>query len=98
MADIERDLADCVGAIYQAATHGGSWLDVGQRMCRLLDAQRVTLRIGNNPAEARNVLMLPDESDALYTARLHALNPHVVRAQRDYQHTMHSMLQSNVFN
>lgn len=84
MADIERDLADCVGAIYEAATHGDSWLDVGQRICRLLDAQRATLRLGPSQAEARNVLMRPDESDALYAARFHALNPHIARAKRDF--------------
>jgi DNA-binding CsgD family transcriptional regulator len=84
VADTERDLADCVGAIYEAATHGGSWLDVGQRICRLLDAQRVTLRLGRSQAEARNVLMRPDESDLIYMARFHALNPHIARAQRDF--------------
>ena len=84
LADTERDLADCVGAIYEAAAHGGSWLDVGQRVCRLLDAQRVTLRLGRSQAEARNVLMRPDESDVIYAARFHALNPHIARAQRDF--------------
>ena len=40
VTETERDLADCVGAIYEAATGDGGWLDVGRRMCRLLDAQR----------------------------------------------------------
>jgi DNA-binding CsgD family transcriptional regulator len=84
LAEAERDLADCVGAIYEAAANGGSWLDVGQRICRLLDAQRAALRLGRSPADARNVLMLPDESDVIYAARFHALNPHVERAQRDF--------------
>ena len=84
MADTERDLADCVGAIYEAATNSGSWVDVGQRICRLLDAQRATLRLGRSQAEARNVLMRPDESDVFYMARFHALNPHIARAQRDF--------------
>ncbi len=30
--DTERDLADCVGAIYQAGTGDGSWFDVGERI------------------------------------------------------------------
>ena len=84
MAEAERDLADCVGAIYEAAANGGSWLDVGRRICRLLDAQRATLRLGRTQAEARNVLMRPDESDVIYAARFHALNPHVAAAQRDF--------------
>jgi hypothetical protein len=84
VADTERDLADCGGAIYEAATHSGSLLDVGQRICRLLDAQRVTLRLGHSQAEARNVLMRPDESDVIYMARFHALSPHIAWAQRDF--------------
>jgi DNA-binding CsgD family transcriptional regulator len=84
VADTERELADCVGAIYEAAANGGSWLDVGQRICSLLDAQRAFLRIGADPAQARNVLMLPDESEALYAQRFHALNPHVARARSDF--------------
>jgi DNA-binding CsgD family transcriptional regulator/PAS domain-containing protein len=84
LADAERDLADCVGAIYEAAANGGSWLDVGQRICRLMDAQRATLRIGHGSSEAPNVLMPPDESEVLYTARFHALNPFMARARRDF--------------
>jgi DNA-binding CsgD family transcriptional regulator/PAS domain-containing protein len=84
LADTQRDLADCVGAIYEAAANGGSWLDVGRRICRLLDAQRATLRIDNATPAAPNVMMPPDESEVLYAARFHALNPFMARARRDF--------------
>ena len=42
MADTESELANCIGAIYEAAANGGSWEDVGARLCRLTDAQRAT--------------------------------------------------------
>ncbi len=100
MTDTESDLADCVGAIYEAAAGGGGWLDVGQRICRLLEAQSATLRIAGS-ADAPNVLMRPDESEVLYTARFHALNPYMAQARRDFasareQHLRRAMVGSQV--
>ena len=38
MADVEQALADCVGAVYEAAAGGDGWFDVGERMRQLFDA------------------------------------------------------------
>ena len=85
MADTESELADCVGAIYEAAANGGSWEAVGARLCRLTGAQRAMLRMGVGKAEPpRNLLMAPDESEALYLAYYHQLNPYFGRARRDF--------------
>lgn len=83
MAETERDLADCVGAIYEAATEGGSWLDVGQRMRRLLDAQWARLRV-DGPRGMRNLLMPADESEAAYTAYFGTVDPFAAQARRDF--------------
>lgn len=85
MADTESELADCVGAIYEAAANGGSWEGVGSRLCRLIDAQRATLRMGQGSVTPpRNLLMAPDESETLYLAYYHQLNPYFGRARRDF--------------
>jgi PAS domain-containing protein len=68
--DTENDIADCVGAIYEAAANGGSWENVGTRLCRLTDAQRAQLRI--------------DEGEAIYLAYYHPINPYLVQARRDF--------------
>jgi PAS domain-containing protein len=78
-----HDLADCVGAIYEAASGGGCWFDVGRRLCGLFDAQRVMLRLGGANG-ARNVLMPPDGSEAAYSAHFHRVDPYVARARRDF--------------
>ena len=85
MADTESELADCVGAIYEAATNGGSWESVGARLCRLTDAQRAMLRLGQGSVTSPgNLLMAPDESETLYLAYYHQLNPYSGRARRDF--------------
>lgn len=85
MADTERELADCVGAIYEAAANGGSWEGVGARLCQLTDAQRAMLRLGQGSVTPpRNLLMAPDESEKLYLAYYHQLNPYFGRARRDF--------------
>ncbi len=83
-AHTERDLADCVGAVYQAATNGGDWLDFGRQLCRLLDAQRATLRLGDSQNGARNVLMPADGSEPAYVAHFFAVDPYVARARLDF--------------
>jgi PAS domain-containing protein len=82
--DTENDIADCVGAIYEAAANGGSWEDVGTRLRRLTDAQRAQLRIADRGGVAHNVMMPPDESEAIYLTYYHPLNPYLVQARRDF--------------
>ena len=84
MPHTENDLADCVGAIYEAAANGGSWESVGVRLCRLTDAQRAQLRMADRDGSARNVLMPVDESEAIYLTYYHLINPYLVRARRDF--------------
>jgi DNA-binding NarL/FixJ family response regulator len=81
--DTENDLADCVGAIYEAAANGGNWESVGTRLCRLTDAQRALLRIGER-GQSRNVLMPFEESETVYLAYYHSLNPYTARARHDF--------------
>jgi DNA-binding NarL/FixJ family response regulator/PAS domain-containing protein len=84
VADSERELTDCVGAIYDAATDRGRWLDVGERMRRLFNASRATLRLGNGPEITANLLMPPDGSEATYAAHFHKVNPYLTRSRRDF--------------
>lgn len=83
MKDTERDLADCVGAIYQAGSGDGSWLEVGSRICRLLDAQRALLNLGGAGGPG-NLLMPADGSEVAYAAHFHAADPYAAQARRDY--------------
>lgn len=83
MRDTERDLADCVGAIYQAGAGDGSWLDVGERICRLMDARRALLNLGE-PGGPRNLLMPADGSETDYSAYFHASDPYAAKARYDF--------------
>ncbi|HWJ73314.1 MAG TPA: hypothetical protein VNX29_09130 [Kaistia sp.] len=83
VVDIERDLADCVGAIYQAGAGDGSWLEVGERIRRIMDAQRIVLNPGGL-VRPSNLLMPSDGSEAAYVAHFHAMDPYAAQARRDY--------------
>ncbi|MEJ1976301.1 MAG: hypothetical protein WDN49_09560 [Acetobacteraceae bacterium] len=83
MTQTEHAVADCVGAVYEAAANGGSWLDVGKRLCCLLDAQRAMLRLGDGP-RVRNVLMPADGGEIVYAAHFHAVDPYRAQARRDF--------------
>lgn len=83
MADIERDLADCVGAIYQAGSGDGSWFEVGERICRILEARRVLLNPGGAGGPS-NLLMPADGSEFAYAAHFHTADPYAAQARRDY--------------
>lgn len=83
MTHTERDLADCVGAIYQAGAGDGSWLDVGERICRLMDARRALLNLGG-PGGPRNLLMPSDGSETAYSAHFHASDPYAAKARYDF--------------
>ena len=79
----KQDLADCVGAIYEAATGGGSWLDVGARLRRLFDAHCATLTLEQDGV-VRSVLMAADQIPGLFDPHIQALNPYRARARLDF--------------
>lgn len=83
MKDTERELADCVGAIYQAGAGEGSWLNVGERICRIMDARRALLNLGG-PGGPRNLLMPADGSESAYSAYFHASDPYAAKARHDF--------------
>jgi hypothetical protein len=50
-----------------------------------MDAQRVMLRIAGRPGSVpQNVLMPADDSEAIYLAYYHLLNPYFAQARRDF--------------
>ncbi|MFG1278881.1 hypothetical protein [Xanthobacter autotrophicus] len=83
MKDTERELADCVGAIYQAGAGDGSWFDVGERICRIMDARRALLILGG-PGGPRNLLMPADGSEIAYSDYFHARDPYAAKARYDF--------------
>ncbi|NMN56397.1 PAS domain-containing protein [Xanthobacter sp. SG618] len=83
MKDTERELADCVGAIYQAGAGDGSWFDVGARICRVMDARRALLILGG-PGGPRNLLMPADGSETAYSDYFHARDPYAAKARYDF--------------
>ncbi|TDR90233.1 helix-turn-helix transcriptional regulator [Enterovirga rhinocerotis] len=85
MSDTERDIADCVGAVYEAATGGGDWRPAGTRICRLLDAQSATFRLGDGAGASRNVLSTSDDAEAAYIAYYHHVNPFMQVARRVFR-------------
>jgi hypothetical protein len=84
VAETERDLADCVGAIYETAANHGSWLDVGTRLCRMFNAPRAMLWIDDRPGGPRNVLMPRDDSESVYAAHFFRIDPYVAQARSDF--------------
>lgn len=84
MAQTEREIADCVGAIYEASTGGGDWNQVGDRLRRLTNARRAILRAPDGNGSSRNLLMNVDEGDAVYAAYYHSIDPYTSRARRDF--------------
>lgn len=92
MADTESELANCVGAVYEAAASDANWCDVGERLCRLLDARRAMLLLEDQSGRARNVLMQADTGEADYVAHFRSLNPYVEQAGRDFASARHHHL------
>ncbi|MEJ0015626.1 MAG: hypothetical protein WDN25_03515 [Acetobacteraceae bacterium] len=76
----ERELADVVAAAYEAATGGGTWFDFGASLCRLVGAQRATLRMLDGTMT--NLLRPSDEADAVYLAHFHRVDPYRAAAGR----------------
>jgi PAS domain-containing protein len=97
VADTESELANCVGAIYEAAANGGSWESVGARLCRLTDAQRATLRISDRGEVSQNVMMPFDDGEAVYLAYYHPLNPYLAQGRRDFAEARTRRLANVVF-
>ncbi len=84
MADEERDLVDCVGAVYEAATGNERWLDVGVRLRRLFDAQSAVFRVEEEGRGSRDLLSPPTAAEALYGAYFHRVDPYRIQARRDF--------------
>jgi hypothetical protein len=84
VVDIERDLADCVGAVYEAAASNGDWLDAGERIRRLLDARHGMLFLEGRSGTLRNVLTRSDPGEPDYAAHFRSLNPYIAKAARDF--------------
>jgi len=82
--DLDLNLADCVGAIYEAAANAGDWLDVGKRICAITKAQRATFSLADERGVFHNVLRNVDESEILYATYYHTVDPYRERARRDY--------------
>ncbi len=80
----EADLADCVGAIYEAAANAGDWKDVGDRIRAITGAQRATFSLADERGRFHNVLRSADESETLYNTYYHLVDPYRERARRDY--------------
>jgi hypothetical protein len=75
VVDIERDLADCVGAVYEAAASNGDWLEAGARIRRLLDARHGMLFLQGRSGMLGNVLTPSDPAEAAYAATTDWLRP-----------------------
>ena len=85
IADLERKLADCVGAVYEAAGAGAGWHQAGQRICDLLDARSVVLNTILGDGQFGNLLQPPTDFDRSYYPYFHLLNPYAARAREDYK-------------
>jgi PAS domain-containing protein len=84
VVDVERELTDCVGTIYEAAASNDDWLQAGERIRRLLEARRGALFLEDKRGGLRNVLAAPDPGEAAYAAHFGSLNPYAARAARDF--------------
>ncbi|MFT4118322.1 helix-turn-helix transcriptional regulator [Bradyrhizobium sp.] len=82
--DAERHLADCVAAIYEAATGGTEWADAGARLCQLLDAHSIFFGDSKEDGSFDNILPPHSEAGAVYASYFHRINPYVARARVDF--------------
>jgi DNA-binding NarL/FixJ family response regulator len=75
------ELAEAIDLIYGAALdEGASWLDLGPRLCQLMDAQRASLALPDSVGMRRNVLMTADATEDAYSAWYHRLDPYRANA------------------
>jgi DNA-binding CsgD family transcriptional regulator len=70
----ETRLADVVATAYGAASGGNTWFDFGVSLCRLVGAQRSSLRLVDGTLT--NLLGPRDEADAAYLAHYHRVDPY----------------------
>lgn len=84
-ADLEQKLADCVGAVYEAAGTGTDWHQAGRLICDLFDARSIALNTVMGNGRFGNLLQPPTEFDRNYYPYFHRLNPYAARAQEDYK-------------
>lgn len=76
------ELTEVVDLIYAAALReGANWLDVGDQLMRLLDAQRATLWVSDELGVPGNLLMRTDAYDEHYASRFVALDPYRAAAR-----------------
>lgn len=85
MADIEQEIADCIGAIYEAATADSGWFEVGLKLSCLLDAPAVSLNTAAAISGYHNLLMPHDEEESRCLKHYEALNPYAAQAKTDYK-------------
>ncbi len=71
------ELTDVVDLIYAAALgEGASWQDLGDSFMTLMNAQRATLWLGEEPGATGNLLMHADSYDEEYAYRYVAIDPY----------------------
>ena len=75
---MRSDTSSIVSAIYEAATGGLPWLDLGERLRTYADAGSVALRID---AHGENALMPFDTTWKTYHEHYHAIDPLRIRSQ-----------------
>lgn len=68
-------LTEVVGAIYDAASESVSWIDVGEQLCALVNAQRVYLGIPEVDGTLPNLLGSQDPVDTAYSTHYHKVDP-----------------------
>lgn len=70
----ENSLADAIALAYGAASGGNTWFDFGTSLCRLIGAQRASLRLVDGTLT--NLLGPVDEADAVYLAHYNRVDPY----------------------
>ncbi len=75
MPDVE--LTEVVDLIYAAALdEGASWLDLGARLCKVMDAQRATFWLPDDAGKLSNKLMPVDLYEEMYASQYAQLDPY----------------------
>ena len=82
--DPQRDLTECIGAIYDAASGGRDWLDVGARLRAMFDAGMARLVLPSSRSMPHDVLNPDGAAETAYAAYYHRIDPFRARAQRDF--------------
>jgi DNA-binding CsgD family transcriptional regulator len=76
------ELTEVVDLIYAAALgEGASWQDLGDKLMKLMDAQRATLWLNDEEGVPGNLLMRTDSYDDEYASRYVVLDPYRTAAR-----------------